>query len=124
MTPYKIAFKREFKRANDFLIPRYAGELTWSEEDYEAFLYETDNIRLIFYPHKTSANNYHIRVRDGGSKNKIRAQAIMDVIQFDLKTDCTFQQKQNYRWVHCTDKQKAQIRKIADNAVEQLDHHK
>ena len=122
MIPYKTAFKEEFKRAKDFLFPRYMGELTWSYADYQAFIYKTDGVRLIFYPHTTSARNQHIRVRDGGSKNKIRAQAIMDVIQFDLATDCTFTQKANHCWLNYNDKTKEKIRKIA-YGVEQLDHN-
>lgn len=109
----KKLYANEFNRAFHFLIPLYRGELTWTKADYQAFVYQTEGVRLIFYPHKTSAGNQHIRVRDGGSKNKVRAQAILDVIQLDLATDCTFSQKNNHCQFHYTDEQKKRVRMIA-----------
>jgi hypothetical protein len=110
---YKKLYFPEFERAQNFLLPLYGGIISWSNADYEAFQYTNDGIRLIFYPHKTSAGNYHIRVRDGGSKNKVRAQAIIDVIQLDLSTDCTFQQAKNRCKCIYSDKQKNHVRNIA-----------
>lgn len=112
---YKKLYSDDFKRAEDYLLPLYNGALTWSNADYQAFQYQTEGVKIIFYPHKTSSGNYHIRVRDGGSKDKIRAQAIMDVMQFDNVSNhtCTFSQKKRWPQFHFTEKVKQQIREIA-----------
>lgn len=41
------------------------GKIDWSPVAYEALRWEHRDLVLIFYPHKTSAGNYHIRVRAG-----------------------------------------------------------
>jgi hypothetical protein len=112
---YKKYFLDEFRQMEDYLIILYNGSLTWSEADYEAFCYKTDDIRLIFYPHKTSAGHYHIRVSDGGSKNKIRAKAIMEVIQLDMPNCSTFHQKNNHfsTWYSGDEKKQQEARKVA-----------
>lgn len=91
---YRKWYAKEFERAHDFLIPRFGGYMVWVEHDYQAFQYRIkDDVTLVFYPHKTSAMNHHIRVREQGSKDKARANAIMAVMAIDLANDCTFHQK-------------------------------
>lgn len=96
---YRKLFAAEFKLAGDYLLPRWGGRLDWVAADYEAFHYTLPDARLVFYPHRTSASNHHIRVRDGGSKNKERAAAIMSLLQVDKVGGpglCTFHQKNNH----------------------------
>lgn len=111
-------FKELFLRAKDFLVSRYGGDLTWCEADYEAFQYKVDDVRLVFYPHRSAGCNYNLRVRDGGSKNKIRAQAIMNVIQYDLrKGNNDFHQLNNHCWINTKESKKEQDRLIAAGKV-------
>lgn len=112
---YKKVYMDEFKIASNFLINRYDGELKWADADYEVFIYTTKDIRIIFYPYKASGALYHIRVRDGGSKNKKRAQAIMDILQIDMPPGKSFHQKNNHccNWYSDSENKKQQIRKLA-----------
>ena len=48
------------------------GEMVWATDDYVAFRYREPTVRVVFYPHKTSAGHYHMRIRDEGSKDKAR----------------------------------------------------
>lgn len=73
-------------------VPCAAG-LFWSKHDYEAFRYCEQNVTLIFYPHRTTARNYHLRVRDGGSKDQARAIRLMDELDKAAGYNCTFRRK-------------------------------
>lgn len=85
-------FNDEFKMAKKALAP-FGGDVSWSDYDYEAFRYKSDSVQLIFYPHKTSAGHYHIRMRDAGSKDK----AVLDGIRVALRDVagycCTFRER-------------------------------
>lgn len=77
---YQNWYTPEFKMATKILRP-YNGNLEWSTNDYIAFTFASDDLKLIFYPHKTSAGNRHIRVRDGGCRSAedfARAAASLD----------------------------------------------
>lgn len=41
------------------------GALDWSPHSYEVLRWVHPKLTLIFYPHRTRANNYHVRVRAG-----------------------------------------------------------
>lgn len=72
--------------------------LTYAVRNLNAPTYELarihgENFVMIAYPHKTSANNYHIRMRDGGSQDK---RAYMEAVaELDKLAgfNCTFQAK-------------------------------
>ena len=66
---YKSIYGMEFKLAKK-ILKDLNGKFDWSNNDYEAFTFKSDNLSLIFYPHRTSAGNYHIRVRGNGKKIK------------------------------------------------------
>lgn len=85
-------FREQFELANECL-KTFGGELRWGTHDYEAMVYEGDLVRIIFYPHKTSSWHYHLRVRDGGSKNKERADEIMSALDRAAGFNCTFSRK-------------------------------
>lgn len=86
---YRKMYAREFKEAQAALntIP---GEFAWSSHAYEAFTFKAPGLSLLFYPHKVSTTgNYHIRVRDNGSKNKNKFRAAVQLLQKD-RTDVVF----------------------------------
>jgi hypothetical protein len=80
-------FRDEFLVAQERLRP-LGGKVTPGVHDYEAFVYEAEGVRLIFYPHKTSAGNYHIRVRTGGKCNPAKVKAAIYAL---AENSCTFQ---------------------------------
>ena len=83
----KKLFKAEFETAKKRLAP-LGGTVSPGIHDYEAFIYEGDGVRLIFYPHRTSASNYHIRIRTGG---KCDPEALRKAIFALAENTCTFQ---------------------------------
>jgi hypothetical protein len=48
---------------------------------------------IIAYPHKTSAGNRHIRLRQQGSKNVARAYEVIAALDVEAGYNCTFQTK-------------------------------
>lgn len=80
-------FRDEFQKAKDRLA-HLGGQVIPGLHDYEAFIYESAKLRLIFYPHKTSAGNHHIRVRTSGKFDK---KALRDAIFALAENSCTFQ---------------------------------
>ena len=73
---YRKLYQEEFDLAAKTLSGRN-GALTWSTADYVAFVWWEPTVCLVFYPHKTSAGNYHIRVRDQSSYDKVLALKLM-----------------------------------------------
>lgn len=94
---YSRLYKHEFAMAT-LILAAYKGTLSWSQNDYEAFRFNHPEVQLIFYPHKTSAHNHHIRVRDSGSKNRELAAELMLLLDIGAGHNCTFHQKNNWRW--------------------------
>lgn len=86
----KADYRREFK--DDFaLAAKILGKpVEWSPHAYEAFRFESKNVKLIFYPHRTSAGHYHIRVRDGGSVDVSLARKLMVKLYEDSGFNRTF----------------------------------
>lgn len=85
---YRKMYQGEFEIAQKGLSGRI-GTLEWSPHEYEAFIWSEDGARVVFYPHRTSAGNYHLRVRDAGSKDKALADRIMQLLD-DAVSGCTF----------------------------------
>ena len=69
------------------------GVVYESEHDFQCFIYKDNAVTLVFYPHRSSASNYHIRVRDQGSKDKIRASELMKMLDDGAGYNCTFSHK-------------------------------
>jgi hypothetical protein len=46
--------------------------------EYQLARLTCDGVRLIAYPHRTTAGNYHIRIRNENSKDRAKAQTIME----------------------------------------------
>lgn len=80
-------FRREFLAAKIRLAPM-SGVVTPGEHDYQAFVFSMPGLRLVFYPHKTSAGNAHIRVRTEGKFNQ---KLLNRAISLLAENSCTFQ---------------------------------
>jgi len=87
----KREWQDEFNMAK-LLLRASDTELKWSSANYEAFKFKKGDVSLLFYPHRAASMNYHIRVRDQGSKNKPFAKRIMDLLSVSTGC-CTFSQK-------------------------------
>jgi len=83
----KRLFRHDFMAAKERLAP-LGGKVVAGTNDYEAFIYEGPKLRLIFYPHKTSAGNYHIRVRPSGKFDMDTLRAALFALE---ENTCTFQ---------------------------------
>ena len=91
---YQRYYRAEFDKAKA-VLDKHPGELTWGVHDYQAFVYTEPTVRLVFYPHKTSAWNYHIRVRNEGSKDTKRANQLIRELSASV-IGCTFNEKNQY----------------------------
>lgn len=89
---HKEIFREEFELAQKILKDEF-GMLKWSFHAYQAFQFKSVDVNLIFYPHKTSAGNYHVRVRDANSKDKQKANLLMDKLKRESGNNCTFTRK-------------------------------
>lgn len=103
-TEGKRLTKAQRERENDYgdlfkvasvVLANEPGHLYWAADDYVAFRYieEFSTVRIVFYPHRTSASNYHLRVRDEGSKDKRRAELLMKRLDIGAGHSCTFTRK-------------------------------
>lgn len=89
---YKNQYKEEFALAKSILKDE-PGKLEWSKNDYQVFTYKEDGVTLVFYPHKTSAGHYHIRVRNQNSKDTEKARRLMILLDHGAGSNCTFTHK-------------------------------
>lgn len=89
---YRKLYREEFDLAAKALAGRN-GALDWSTADYVAFVWTEPAVCLVFYPHKTSAGNHHIRVRDQGSRDKALARELMRRLDEAAGYNRTFTQK-------------------------------
>ncbi|NIB43767.1 hypothetical protein HBA55_29465 [Pseudomaricurvus alkylphenolicus] len=70
------------------------GKLISREADYEVAWYEENGFRVVVYPHRTSAGNYHLRIRmQGKRKGSDRARYIMTKLYRCTPHDINFQWK-------------------------------
>ena len=61
---------------------------------FEVFVIRGKGVQLVVYPHRTTAGNYHLRVRDNGSMDKARAAQIMRAMDEGAGLhNCTFSRK-------------------------------
>ena len=66
------------------------AQIISTNAQYEAFHAIVDGIRMIFYPHKSSSNNYHLRVRNGSTSRNEDFLDLAGILQNSKPTDCTF----------------------------------
>lgn len=69
------------------------GTVEWATDDHVTFRYRDPDVRIVFYPHRTSAGNYHLRIRDEGSKDKRRFNDLAERLYIGSGFSCTFQMK-------------------------------
>jgi hypothetical protein len=75
------------------MLANEGGVVEESPHDYQCFTFKTDDVCLVFYPHRTTAQNYHIRVRNHGSKNRAKADKLMDILDEGAGYNCKFSRK-------------------------------
>lgn len=85
----KRYFKAEFEDAQRRLAP-LGGLFEVGVHDYQAFTFTMQGLRLVFYPHRTSASNYHVRVRAEGKADQCLLARAIQALRKDNYT-CTFQ---------------------------------
>lgn len=92
--------KKDFADETDWLkrfckANRYAFEAReLNAPTYQLARITGSDFRMVAYPHKTSAGNYHIRIRDEGSKNKAAfADALYLLYNGKEELNHTFQSK-------------------------------
>ncbi|MRT30785.1 hypothetical protein [Herbaspirillum sp. CAH-3] len=118
---YGKVFQFEFKIAAKVLEP-FNGRLEWSSADYEAFTFIRNDVRLVFYPYKSSAQNYALRVRDASSKNKKLASELMARLRIGNGFTTDFTQRNvnsddlEQRLVDCEKLQRGWARKAVECA--------
>lgn len=88
----KRAWQDEFDVAA-LVLKDEPGALEWAADDYVAFRYRESSARIVFYPHKTSAGHYHLRIRDEGSKDKPRFADLARRLYLGSGHTCTFSVK-------------------------------
>lgn len=71
------------------------GKLMDSPHAYEMWRWMHPDLTLIFYPHRTSANNYHCRVRAGFCSNR---DTLRKAIFALAENTCTFQFPTERKW--------------------------
>jgi len=92
---YTKLFAHEYQQAQYILFDllKLEGMVAPGGHDYEAWTYSDDRVRIMFYPHKTSAGNRHIRVRDIGSREIMKADEVMAKLDNLSGFNCTFSRK-------------------------------
>lgn len=70
-------------------LKELGGELIWSPHQYEVARWNHPGCVLILYSHKTSAGNYHVRVRAGKVTDRgILRQAIVALAENSCQFYC------------------------------------
>ena len=87
----RIDFAKEIKMAQSILSDQ-PGTVRLSKYDHEVARYVEPGLTLIFYPHRTTAGNYHLRVRP--SVYTKRALDLCAMLADEAGHNCTFQ----FRW--------------------------
>ena len=75
------------------VVAAFEAEVSMSDAAHQVAKIIGPDFKLVLYPHRTSAMNYHLRVRDEGSKNKVQAEAVMTALDSGAGFNCTFSRK-------------------------------
>lgn len=86
------ACKGELIIAHD-IATEFNCDVFLSNAKYQIAKIKGDGVQLVLYPHKTTAGNHHIRIRDENSKDPKKALAIADALDKTAGFNCTFQMK-------------------------------
>lgn len=115
---------REIEWATTICSPLGCAVIQADLAKYEIAKVTGDGVSLVIYPHTTTGTrNQHARVRDNGSKDKHRAQLIMEAMDqgFGLSPDdeehvrfsCTFTRKNHSSLLYDTAKLRAELTLLA-----------
>jgi hypothetical protein len=74
----------------DGFAQAYGLTLQLTDADYQVAKLVGRGVRLVLYPHKTSAGHHHLRVRDENSSDKALAQKLMALLDYAAGFNCTF----------------------------------
>jgi hypothetical protein len=85
----------DMKQTAEKRLAGLGGKLMDSPHDYEIARWMHPDLTLIFYPHKTSANNYHARVRAGYCANR---DTLRKAIFALAENTCQFQFPTEREW--------------------------
>lgn len=88
----KREWQKEFDHAAGVLSSE-PGELVWADDAYVAFRYIELGVRIVFYPHRTTSRNYHIRCRTEPCSDRPRAEMLMRKLDESMPGWCTFSRK-------------------------------
>lgn len=72
---------------------RFGGEIEDVTHAHQIMKYRAPGVVLVFYPHKTTARHYHVRIRDEHSKDKEAAQNMLAIFSASAGFSCTFTHK-------------------------------
>lgn len=89
----KPCWTREFNHVKK-VFPE--AEVFRVDAEYEAFHAILGGVRMIFYPHKTSANNYHLRMRNGTPQKRLEFSALAIILDRSKPPSCTFSVKNSW----------------------------
>lgn len=87
--PKAWKWEREYELAKK-LLTGFPGSLVTATDPYVAFRYLEDGLRIVFYPHRTSAGNYHLRTRVEPCPRKAEGRAIQALLDKGAGPNCTF----------------------------------
>lgn len=85
-------WQTEFDHASAALADE-PGTFVWATDAYVAFRYIEPGVRIVFYPHRTTARNYHIRCRTEPCSDMRRAEVLMKRLDDSKPGWCTFTRK-------------------------------
>jgi hypothetical protein len=102
MAKRSIPWADEFDWATMICEP-FGCVVARSKAMFEIATIRGEGVSLVMYPHKTSASNHHARIRDNGSKDKSKAERVMDAMNAGegleaklserVRLSCTFSRK-------------------------------
>lgn len=72
------------------VLARHGCALEDVTADYQTARIVGDGVRLVIYPHRTSAGNYHLRLRDEGSAKPMAAIHVAKALDKAAGYNCTF----------------------------------
>lgn len=80
--------KRRYSKVMRVAMDRmqfHRSHFLWVDTAWQLFKFKCDGVCLVFYPHKSTAGNRHVRVRDENSTNRGLAETLMRRSGFSFK---------------------------------------
>lgn len=87
--PKPWEWQQDFDLAQS-LLAGYPGKLEIATDPYVAFRYIEEGLRIVFYPHRTTAGHYHIRTRVEPCNRRPEARRIQAMLDKGAGPNCTF----------------------------------